>query len=529
MQEKVKLWKKPNVGLARPIQTTYRHPVTHRGLGALPREMVKEAEFLQKCREQDKERGMTKEQLDEKYGDISSGEEEEEDGTKDLKSPSLKPERDQDRNKCDDNIVVYRLDEKDETKGQTVDDEKDDTKVQMVDDEVNRLVEKDETKGQTVDDEVHRLDEKDETKGQTVDDEVHRLDEKDYTKGQTVDDKKDETKCQTVDDEKDETKGQTVDDKKDETKGQTVDDKKDDTKGQTVDDKKDETKGQTVDDEKDETKGQTVDDEKDETKGQTVDDEVMIRNNECLYENVDDKNRERYTKCEDIGSEKITNNCVKSGGNEVDENGLEEGDSDNGQQREISQQVPLNEEAEKEELAIENNGEGTSKEVECLQNCETDYVQSGSSEQKYVGNIEQEENSRESSDIVKTIKSPYENVTFHFYQSQPQKIEIGEEVKNAEENTGEVKEVTVKENDSSKVKTEMEDFKDPSQEEQLLHINDDKMDDDQDSKTAPTFSNLEHEEINLKDSSGEKTGDCNSAEDDENLDDYVEMKRVDLS
>jgi hypothetical protein len=491
--------------------------------------MVKEAEFLQKCREQDKERGMTKEQLDEKYGDISSGEEEEEDGTKDLKSPSLKPERDQDRNKCDDNIVVYRLDEKDETKGQTVDDEKDDTKVQMVDDEVNRLVEKDETKGQTVDDEVHRLDEKDETKGQTVDDEVHRLDEKDYTKGQTVDDKKDETKCQTVDDEKDETKGQTVDDKKDETKGQTVDDKKDETKGQTVDDKKDDTKGQTVDDKKDETKGQTVDDEKDETKGQTVDDEVMIRNNECLYENVDDKNRERYTKCEDIGSEKITNNCVKSGGNEVDENGLEEGDSDNGQQREISQQVPLNEEAEKEELAIENNGEGTSKEVECLQNCETDYVQSGSSEQKYVGNIEQEENSRESSDIVKTIKSPYENVTFHFYQSQPQKIEIGEEVKNAEENTGEVKEVTVKENDSSKVKTEMEDFKDPSQEEQLLHINDDKMDDDQDSKTAPTFSNLEHEEINLKDSSGEKTGDCNSAEDDENLDDYVEMKRVDLS
>jgi hypothetical protein len=469
MQEKVKLWKKPNVGLARPIQTTYRHPVTHRGLGALPREMVKEAEFLQKCREQDKERGMTKEQLDEKYGDISSVEEEEEDGTKDLKSPSLKPERDQDRNKCDDNIVVYRLDEKDETKGQTVDDEKDDTKVQMVDDEVNRLVEKDETKGQTVDDEVHRLDEKDYTKGQTVDDEVHRLDEKDYTKGQTVDDKKDETKCQTVDDEKD------------------------------------------------------------ETKGQTVDDEVMIRNNECLYENVDDKNRERYTKCEDIGSEKITNNCVKSGGNEVDENGLEEGDSDNGQQREISQQVPLNEEAEKEELAIANNGEGTSKEVECLQNCETDYVQSGSSEQKYVGNIEQEENSRESSDIVKTIKSPYENVTFHFYQSQPQKIEIGEEVKNAEENTGEVKEVTVKENDSSKVKTEMEDFKDPSQEEQLLHINDDKMDDDQDSKTAPTFSNLEHEEINLKDSSGEKTGDCNSAEDDENLDDYVEMKRVDLS
>jgi hypothetical protein len=50
--------------------------------------------------------------------------------------------------------------------------------------------------------------------------------------------------------------------------------------------------------------------------------------------------------------------------------------------------------------------------------------------------------------------------------------------------------------------------------------------DDQDSKTAPTFSNLEHEEINLKDSSGEKTGECNSAEDDENLDDYVEMKRV---
>jgi hypothetical protein len=36
-------------------------------------------------------------------------------------------------------------------------------------------------------------------------------------------------------------------------------------------------------------------------------------------------------------------------------------------------------------------------------------------------------------------------------------------------------------------------------------------------------------EINLKDSSGEKTGECNSAEDDENLDDYVEMKRVDLS
>ena len=421
MQEKVNLWKKPNVGLARPIQPTYRHPVTHRGLGALPREMVKEAEFLQKCREQDKERGMTKEQLDEKYGDISSGEgEEEEDGTKDLKSPSLKPERDQDRNKCDDNIVVYRLDEKDENKGQTVDDEKDDTKVQTVDDEVNRLVEKDETKGQT------------------------------------------------------------------------------------------------------------VDDKKDDTKGHTVDNEVMIRNNECLNENVDDKNRERYTKCEDIGSEKITNNCVKSGGNEVDENGLEEGDSDNSQQREILQQVPLNEGAKKEELAIENNGEGTSKEVECLQNCETDYVQSGSSEQKYVGNIEQEENSRESSDIVKTIQSPYENVTFHFYQSQLQKIEVEEEVKNAEENTGEVKEVTVKENDSSKVKTEMEDFKDPSQEEQPLHINDDKMD-DQDSKTAPTFSNLEHEEINLKDSSGEKTGECNSAEDDENLDDYVEMKRVDLS
>jgi hypothetical protein len=99
-------------------------------------------------------------------------------------------------------------------------------------------------------------------------------------------------------------------------------------------------------------------------------------------------------------TEKITNNCVKSGGNEVDENGLEEGDSDNSQQREILQQVPLNEEAEKEELAIENNGEGTSKEVECLQNCETDYVQSGSSEQKYVGNIEQEENSRESSTII---------------------------------------------------------------------------------------------------------------------------------
>jgi hypothetical protein len=79
----------------------------------------------------------------------------------------------------------------------------------------------------------------------------------------------------------------------------------------------------------------------------------------------------------------ITNNCVKSGGNEVDENGLEEGDSDNSQQREILQQVPLNEGAKKEELAIENNGEGTSKEVECLQNCETDYVQSGSSEQKY--------------------------------------------------------------------------------------------------------------------------------------------------
>ena len=475
MQEKVNLWKKPNVGLARPIQPTYRHPVTHRGLGALPREMVKEAEFLQKCREQDKERGMTKEQLDEKYGDISSGEgEEEEDGTKDLKSPSLKPERDQDRNKCDDNIVVYRLDEKDENKGQTVDDEKDDTKVQTVDDEVNRLVEKDETKGQTVDDEVHRLDEKDDTKGQTVDD------------------------------------------------------KKDDTKGQTVDDKKDDTKGHTVDDKKDETKGQTVDDKKDDTKGHTVDNEVMIRNNECLNENVDDKNRERYTKCEDIGSEKITNNCVKSGGNEVDENGLEEGDSDNSQQREILQQVPLNEGAKKEEIAIENNGEGTSKEVECLQNCETDYVQSGSSEQKYVGNIEQEENSRESSDIVKTIQSPYENVTFHFYQSQLQKIEVEEEVKNAEENTGEVKEVTVKENDSSKVKTEMEDFKDPSQEEQPLHINDDKMD-DQDSKTAPTFSNLEHEEINLKDSSGEKTGECNSAEDDENLDDYVEMKRVDLS
>jgi hypothetical protein len=65
-------------------------------------------------------------------------------------------------------------------------------------------------------------------------------------------------------------------------------------------------------------------------------------------------------------------------------------------------------------------------------------------------------------------------VTFHFYQSQLQKIEVEEEVKNAEENTGEVKEVTVKENDSSKVKTEMEDFKDPSQEEQPLHINDDR-------------------------------------------------------
>jgi hypothetical protein len=166
MQEKVNLWKKPNVGLARPIQPTYRHPVTHRGLGALPREMVSLSGF--------------------KLGDFksfvpSSSFSSPEDmspyfssncsfviprslscslhfcrnsASKDLKSPSLKPERDQDRNKCDDNIVVYRLDEKDENKGQTVDDEKDDTKVQTVDDEVNRLVEKDETKGQTVDDEV---------------------------------------------------------------------------------------------------------------------------------------------------------------------------------------------------------------------------------------------------------------------------------------------------------------------------------------------------------------------------------------
>ena len=474
MQEKVKLWKKPNVGLARPIQPTFKHSITHRGYGALPREMVKEAEFLQKCRKQDEERGMTKEQLDEKYGDVSS---EEEDGTKDLKSQSFKPERDQDRNKCDDNIVVYRLDEKDKTKGKTVDDE------------VNRLDEKDDTKGQTVDDE------KDDTKGQTVDEEVNRLDEKDETKGQTVDDEVNRL------------------------------DEKDDTQGQTIDEEVNRL------DEKDETKGQTVDDEKNDTKGHTVDNEVMIRNNECLNENVDDKNGERYIKCEDIGSEKITNNCVKSSGNEVDKNGWEEGDSDNSQQREISQQVPLNEEAEKEELAIESNGEDISKEVECLQNCETDYVQSGSSEQKYVGNIEQEENSRKSNDIVKKIQNPYENVTFHFDQGQLQKIEVEEEVKNAEENTGEVKEVTVKESDPTLVKTEMEDFNDPSQEEQLLHIlgNDDKMDDNQDNKTAPAFSNLEYEEINLKDSSGKKIGDCKSAEDGPNLDDYVEMKRVDLS
>ncbi|XP_052073275.1 switch-associated protein 70-like [Mytilus californianus] len=86
MEEKVKLWKKPNVGLARPIQPTNRPLITHRGLGAFCA-----TDFLRKSRQQDKQRGMTKKQLDEKYGEhVLDMSDEEENGKHENKSPVSK-------------------------------------------------------------------------------------------------------------------------------------------------------------------------------------------------------------------------------------------------------------------------------------------------------------------------------------------------------------------------------------------------------------------------------------------------------
>lgn len=86
MEEKVKLWKKPNVGLARPIQPTNRPLISHRGLGAFCA-----TDFLRKSRQQDKQRGMTKKQLDEKYGEhVLDMSDEEENGNHDNKSPKSK-------------------------------------------------------------------------------------------------------------------------------------------------------------------------------------------------------------------------------------------------------------------------------------------------------------------------------------------------------------------------------------------------------------------------------------------------------
>ncbi|XP_063448835.1 switch-associated protein 70-like [Mytilus trossulus] len=86
MEEKVKLWKKPNVGLARPIQPTNRPLISHRGLGAFCA-----TDFLRKSRQQDKQRGMTKKQLDEKYGEhVLDMSDEEDNGNHDKKSPKSK-------------------------------------------------------------------------------------------------------------------------------------------------------------------------------------------------------------------------------------------------------------------------------------------------------------------------------------------------------------------------------------------------------------------------------------------------------
>lgn len=101
MEEKVKLWKKPNVGLARPIQPTNRPLITHRGLGAFCA-----TDFLRKSRQQDKQRGMTKKQLDEKYGEhVLDMSDEEENGNHENKSPVSKTFNEEINTQNLDNII----------------------------------------------------------------------------------------------------------------------------------------------------------------------------------------------------------------------------------------------------------------------------------------------------------------------------------------------------------------------------------------------------------------------------------------